>query len=92
MKKVGLERFVNYEEAKAIMQLDARGFYKHCDSSLRSSVRMLRLYSIIKPEELPNKAQQQYYYLVEKERFNIEKLIALREKRKGYLTLMENHA
>jgi hypothetical protein len=92
MKKAGLEIYVNDEEAKAIMQLDARGFYRHCSSSLRSSVRMLRLYNIIKPEGLPNEAQQQYYSMVQKEASNIEKLIALRGKRTDYLALIGNHA
>ncbi len=92
MKRAGLEGFLDDEEVKGLLQLDGKGFYKHCFSSLRSSVRMLRFFNIINPEGLPNEAQQQYYSLVNKETSNIEKLVALEKKRKDYLALMRNYA
>jgi hypothetical protein len=60
MAKAGLEQFVNDEEAKEIMKLGEKEFYKHCSHSKRSSARMLEIYKIINPIGLKEEAQELY--------------------------------
>lgn len=92
MKRMGLEVLIDDDEVKALLQLDAREFYKHYSCATRTLNKMLSYLKLVNPVGLPDKTVEQYYSMLDNTASSIYKLDIVMEIRKDYMALMGNHA
>jgi hypothetical protein len=92
MRESGLEKFVDDEHVKWLLQLNTKEFYKHYYCVMRSSEKMLEWYSDINGESLSGDVKKRYDEMIDKARSDINRLEIVRKKRKEYQALVDKYS